>query len=382
MDELFKRFLEWWNSLTPGARDQVVGGLIVAAIVALGSAVIGATRWLLGRRAKKPVSPPAPSVTPQPVIVQVQPTPPIPAERPVPRPPHRIAVPFVPRHNWEGRDWIERLSQALGEGGLVTIWGAGGTGKTTLAVEAVNRFFPAPFSGGLIYASADGRPDFGCETLLNKVLADFSREDARSLAPAPKADLVCHLLGEAMPCLLALDNFETIAREEQQAILAFLDHVSCAVLVTSRDQLPVGTNLRLGPMTPTEADAFLRSLVERSSQRARLERTDLNQVAEVAERNPMLMRWVVRQLEQAMRLEDVFDELARGKGEAAERIFGRSFQLLDGDGQTALLALSLFVPTASWEALAAVCGFDLERAKGSSNWRGWTCWPPRTSGWG
>ena len=55
--------------------------------------------------------------------------------------------------------------------------------------------------------------------------------------------------------------------------------------------------------------------------------------------------------------------MARGEGEAAERIFGRSFRLLDADGQAALLALSLFVPTASLEALAAVCDFDLERAK-------------------
>jgi tetratricopeptide (TPR) repeat protein len=302
-------------------------------------------------------------VTPPPIVVQVQPAPPTPAERPVPRPPHRIAVPFIPRHDWEGRDWIERLSQALGEGGLVTVWGAGGTGKTALAREAANRFFPAPFRGGVIYASADGRPDFGCVTLLDKVLTDFGREDARSLAPAPKADLACHLLSDAMPCLLALDNFETIAKEEQRDILAFLERLLCPVLVTSRDQLPAGTNLRLGPMTPTEAEAFLCSLVERSPERARLERADLKQVAEVAERNPMLMRWVIRQVEQAQRPADVFDELARGKGEAAERIFGRSFGLLDADGQTALLTLALFVPTASREALAAVCGFGDDKTR-------------------
>jgi tetratricopeptide (TPR) repeat protein len=272
-------------------------------------------------------------------------------------------VPFIPRHDWEGRDYIERLSQALGADGLVTLWGAGGTGKTTLAVEAAHCLCPAPFRGGVVYASADGRPDFGCVTLLDRVLSDLGREDARPLAPDHKADLVCHLLGEALPCLLLLDNFETIAREEQPAILQFLAQVPCPMLVTSREELPTGNNLRLGPMTPPEAEAFLGSLIEHSPERARLERADLQQVALVAERNPMLMRWVVRQVELAQRPADVFTELGHGHGEAAERIFGRSFGLLDADGQTALLALALFVPTASREALAAVCGFDQDKTR-------------------
>jgi len=272
-------------------------------------------------------------------------------------------VPFIPRHDWEGRDWIERLRQVLGADGLVTLWGAGGTGKTTLAREAANRFCPAPFRGGVIYDSADGRPDFSGVTLLDKVLTDLGRENARPLAKEPKADLACRLLGEATPCLLLLDNFETIASAEQPAILQFLDSVPCPVLVTSRQELPTGTNLRLGPMTPPEAEAFLRSLIENSPERARLERADLRQVAEVAERNPKLMSWVMRQVGDAQRPADIFDELGRGHGEAAERIFGRSFGLLDADAQTALLALALFVPTASREALAAVCGFGQDNTR-------------------
>jgi tetratricopeptide (TPR) repeat protein len=77
----------------------------------------------------------------------------------------------------------------------------------------------------------------------------------------------------------------------------------------------------------------------------------------------MLMRWVMRQVGLAQRPADVFDELRRGHGEAAERIFGRSFGLLDADGQTALLALALFVPTASRQALAAVCGFGEDKTR-------------------
>jgi len=352
-------FLELLRDSLP----EFLGGLGVATVLAL----LG---WLWSRRRKQPPpptvaqTPPPVTPPPQPIVVQLPPAPPPPAaERHVPRPPHRLAVPFIPRHDWDGKDWIERLHQVLGADGLVTLWGAGGTGKTTLAVEAANCFCPAPFSGGVIYASADGRPDFSGVTLLDKVLTDLGREDARPLAKEPKTDLACRLLGETLPCLLLLDNFETIASAEQPAILQFLDKVPCPVLVTSRQELPTGNNLRLGPMTPAEAEAFLRSLIENSPERARLERADLQQVAEVAERNPMLMRWVMRQVGLAQRPADVFDELARGHGEAAERIFGRSFGLLDADGQTALLALALFVPTASREALAAVCGFGDDKTK-------------------
>src|SRR6185369_10769603 len=56
---------------------------------------------------------------------------------------------------------------------------------------------------------------------------------------------------------------------------------------------------------------------------------------------------------------DVLNDLARGEGKAAQRVFDRSFELpqLGNDGRDALLALSLFVPSASREALAEVAGF-------------------------
>lgn len=283
--------------------------------------------------------------------------PPPPPPRPVPRPPHRIVVRFINRHDEQGRDIAELMIELLEEGQCINLWGSGGVGKTTLAVEATHRVFPAPFSGGVIWDSADGRADYGLLTLLDQVLTALSREDARTLAPDAKTDLVGYLLSESMPCLLGLDNFETIAREEQKKVLDFLAGVPCPVLLTSRMRLPQAHNIRVGPMTPEEANEFLQSLVEQSTERAKLEKVDFEEIAKIAERNPMLMRWVVAQLEQAMRPEDVFEDIARGRGEATERIFGRTFGLLGDDGQMALLALALFVPTASREALAAVCGF-------------------------
>jgi tetratricopeptide (TPR) repeat protein len=88
-------------------------------------------------------------------------------------------------------------------------------------------------------------------------------------------------------------------------------------------------------------------------------------VYETAEANPHVMQWVVGQIDEAREPDTVFKELAEGEGDAAERVFARSFNLpqLGEDGRAALLALSLFVPSASREALAAVAGFGDERKR-------------------
>jgi tetratricopeptide (TPR) repeat protein len=246
------------------------------------------------------------------------------------------------------------VSEALGANGLVTVWGFGGFGKTTLAIEVTHRLCPSPYSGGVIWDTADGRADYGLVTLLDKILTDLKREDARTLAPDAKAD---RLLTEAMPCLLGFDNFETIAQEEQRAIIAFLDKLSCPVLVTSRESLPIGQSIHVGPMRPDEAKQFLTYLVQQSPKSERLASIDLDRLAREAGYNPMLMRWMIRQLAHEVPAEDVYAGLDRGEGDA-ERVFVRSFNLLGHGGQMALLALALFVPTASREALAAACGFE------------------------
>ncbi len=62
---------------------------------------------------------------------------------------------------------------------------------------------------------------------------------------------------------------------------------------------------------------------------------------------------------------EVLDELAQGEGDADHRVFDRSFNLpqLNNGGRATLLALSLFVPSASRSALAEVAGLDEKNKK-------------------
>ena len=79
----------------------------------------------------------------------------------------------------------------------------------------------------------------------------------------------------------------------------------------------------------------------------------------MAEGNPLIIQWIIGQIDVAQDYDEVLSDLSLGKGKAARRVFDRSFDLehLTDDGRDALLALSLFAPNASRAALAEVAGF-------------------------
>jgi type II secretory pathway predicted ATPase ExeA len=320
-----------WSSQSPGTQDNIRGGLFVSFVVAIGSGVV---RWYWHRR-----------------VLSKSPSIPSP---PIPRPPRRER--FITRYDDKGRELVRRIASELSDRRLVTLYGTGGTGKTTLAIEVANQMFPQPFQGGVIWTAADGSLGFTLIELANTVLIELGHREinVRTLGSEPTTRLARSLLSEAYPCLLALDNFDTIAPSDQDKILHFFETLPCSILVTSRERLQLGQNIRIGTMSLQEADRFLHTLIENSEYPERLARVKRSEIAEVAEYNPLLMQWVVRQLEEAMEPDQVFKDIALGKGEARERIFHRSFRALGADAQTLLLVLALFPTRVTRDILVSV----------------------------
>jgi tetratricopeptide (TPR) repeat protein len=283
----------------------------------------------------------------------------------IPRPP---VVGFVARRDEQGRDIVELLGQELShdKSQLVALWGPGGSGKTTLAAEFVRATADA-FKGRVAWVSALGRADFGLVILLDEIATRLGREDLRKLAPEPKVAKVTALVSDT-PTLIILDNFETISGEEQTSCLDFLvQSAACPALITTRYGINRDDvyNVPLAAMTIEEARDFLGRLVKRTRKPSNFDRLDRDDLIRRCEATPLVLQWVVRQIDLAKRPQDVLNDLARGVGDAAERVFTRSFNLpqLGDDGRAALLALSLFTPDASREALSDVAGFgdDLHR---------------------
>lgn len=276
----------------------------------------------------------------------------------VPRPP--IAG-FVARQGEQGRDLVGQLRELLApeRKQIIVLWGAGGVGKTTLAAEAA-RAMSVVFGPRVVWSSALGRADYSLSSLLDDAATQLGRNELRRLATGTKAEQVRAALAEE-PALVVLDNFETIKPEEQARCVAFLrQQTPCPVLITSRGGIADAHSLTVGPMSPDEGTLFLRGLISLTSEPRVFTTTVRRQIFEAAEGNPLVMQWVVGQIDAARKPEDVFQALARGEGDTAERVFGSAFELpqLGEDGRAALLALSLFSPDASLPALAFVAGFS------------------------
>jgi tetratricopeptide (TPR) repeat protein len=277
----------------------------------------------------------------------------------IPRPP---AVGFVQRHDEHKRNILEQVKAELApeKNQLVALWGRGGAGKTTLAAEAV-REMSETFPDRIVWISALSHADLTFITLLNEIAAQLGRPNLRPLPPEEKEEKVRALIAAA-PTLIVLDNFETIKPEEQKACVRFLaERASCPTLITTRSEINEDevNNISLDKMLLEEARELLKLLIERTRKPERFKTLNQDEIIRKTEFNPLLLRWVVRQIDLAKKPETALNYLAKGDTEVAERIFDRSFNLesVSDDGRDVLLALSLFVPDASREALAETAGF-------------------------
>ncbi len=274
-------------------------------------------------------------------------------------------VGFVARRDQNGRDLIERLREELApeRRQIVTLWGPGGVSKTTLAAESA-RAMADQVRGRIVWTGPQLRADFTASALLDEIATQLGHAELRTAPPAEKPGLVRALLAES-PALVVIDNFETIPEKSQPQLIEWLIGAPCPVLITTRDKIDHTRSVPIAAMSLEEARDFLSRLIEEAHDRASFDGLDCDMIIEAAERNPLVMQWIVAQIDEAQRPRDVLAELRQGEGDAARRVFDHSFSLeqLGDDGRAALLALSLFTPSASREALAQVAGFgnDLKR---------------------
>lgn len=277
----------------------------------------------------------------------------------IPRPP---VLGLVSRSDAQGRDIIGRLKENLapGRNRLITLLGPGGRGKTTLAAEAA-RELQGAYNGRVVWSGADGRADYTLLSLLDDIAMQLGRPDLRTLPSDAKQERVRALVA-ALPSLVVLDNYETIAEEEQKSIETWFEKTQCSALFTSRHGIERTLPFSVPVMSSDETKEFLSKLIEQTQDSQIFSAEVRQRICETAEANPYIMQWIVGQIDLAQEPREVLKELQRGEGDAAQRVFERSFDLprLGDDGRALLLALSLFMPSATREALSVVADFDAE----------------------
>jgi tetratricopeptide (TPR) repeat protein/tRNA A37 threonylcarbamoyladenosine biosynthesis protein TsaE len=267
------------------------------------------------------------------------------------------AVRFVPRHDEHGENLVEKIRQSLIESDnhVVVLWGSGGNGKTTLAAQIARA---SESEKQIVWVDADGRTDISVGVLLDEIVTQLGQPEARQLPPTLKHEQALALLIEK-PSLVILDNFETLKPEYQSECLGFLKFQDFSALITTRERVSGVKNENVFEMSEAEANAFLERLIEDSTFPQAFSDEIRLKTMKIAERNPLVMQWVVGQIGAAQSPKEVFDDLEHGEGEAAERVFNRSFNLpqLGNDGRSILLALSLFVLNARRKSVKEIVGF-------------------------
>src|SRR6185295_1461518 len=143
---------------------------------------------------------------------------------------------------------------------------------------------------GIVWTSADGKPDFSLPTLLDDIATHLGRPELRQLAPAAKDDEVHDALSEASDTLIVLDNFETVSPEEQEKCAEWLAHrASCPALITSRDEVSPARPIRILAMSESEAQEFLQRLISEAQNPRAFEQLDRNQIIKAADRIPRVL---------------------------------------------------------------------------------------------
>lgn len=265
------------------------------------------------------------------------------------------AVPFVGR-----QAELEELRQALASYRLVTLWGPGGVGKTTLALRLAaecQATMPTWFV------------DLAAVTHGTDVAHAVARQTAINPEPHTPVEkaVVRHLA--ATDGLLLLDNCEhvlaPIARIAEQ-VVARSGRVR--ILATSRQPLDVMSEhtVPVGPMTPTDQLALLRSSLP-ASQRATVDERGLHeQLCRALDGVPLAIRLAAARLrtmtidELITRLDDRFALLESPntnpvRHRSLNDLLNWSHDLLDAEEQHLFSQLWIFVGTFDIEAVMQVC---------------------------
>ena len=251
---------------------------------------------------------------------------------------------------------------------LVTLTGAGGIGKTRIALE-VARVLEPEYPGGawFVRLGAIVDPTLVLPTVAQTLgLSATAGEDVATLAGSlPHRSL-----------LLVLDNFEQLldAAGSIAGLLAAAPQLN--LLVTSRAQLHVSGEHEL-PVPPLEPGASELLFVDRSRAAGggfELTPATAEPVAEICARLEGLPLAIELAAARAKllppatllaRLSSRLDLLTTGTRDAPERhqtmrgAIDWSYRLLDPPGQELLDELSVFVGGASLDAIEAVCGADV-----------------------
>ena len=293
-----------------------------------------------------------------------------PIEHPPLRTPSVVPVKLPqPRHRLIGRNGeIASVSALLSEHRLVTLTGAGGSGKTALAL-AVGWKSVAAFSGGLYFV------DLAPIEVGGEVMSGFARSTGAPAGPWNVDRFI-----ESLPtgkALLVVDNCEHVLGKVEAIVDQIVDrYPHITVLATSREALRVNGEhaVRVASLDTSPDGAATELFIERAvAARDDADLDDRRAIASVCQRldgMPLAIEMAAARLrsmsldELSRRLDDRFRLLsggarrARRRQQTLEAVIGWSHDLLTPAEQQFLRRLAVFSGGFFVDAAAVVCDVE------------------------
>lgn len=272
-------------------------------------------------------------------------------------------VPFIARE-----DQLKRIQHALTQRErVIAVLGMGGMGKSALAIEALHRLSeksgslaPGHDYRAVIWASAKDR-DLRLPDVLSIVASVLDLPGLGALGVNDQEITILELLYD-YPCILAIDNADTLS---DPAVLAFALRVSgrsCVLLTSREDVVPDdAVAVRLERLSDEDALLLLESeLARRDSSLVAVANQDgLRELCVACGGAPLAIKWVAAQVAtRAQSIESVLEELATASGDVFYTTFSRSWSSLDNDSKSALMAMPCFAAGATLPPLSAAANLS------------------------
>ncbi len=282
----------------------------------------------------------------------------------------RIVHNLPPRDEFVGRELdkarvYEGLASRLS---LIGIDGMGGIGKSALAREVAHECLaasrepapagPAPTFSGFVWVSATDR-DLTVSALLDAIAVTLDHDGIVEQPPERKRLAVERLLRDR-PCLLIVDNLESVADQEtMKEIMAFLLRLperSKALLTARTLYLSQVWVVSLAGLAEGES----LELIRREGRRLQLQSVEqadatiLGRLHDATGGAPQAIIWAVAQIKQRGRpLDQVVRELPRARAPFFDDIFAGFWSLLSPEAGQVLMTMPLFVTSATRADLEA-----------------------------